>query len=58
LYRIQVDLSGGGDFVVLADTYEEAVDFIRPHYTVDLEEDDVHVEERDMDEPGVVLSIA
>ena len=57
LFIIAVDCSGGGNFVVLADTVEEAMDFIRPQYFGDQIEDDYHVTciEREITEKGILM---
>jgi len=45
LYRVRVDVHApGGDYIVMAESEEEAIDFVRPSYTIDLDEDDVEVE--------------
>ena len=55
-YQIQVDLTGGGNFIVLAENMNEAIDYIRSFYTVEIEEDDLlMVDEREIDEPGVLF---
>ena len=43
LYKVVVDLSGPGDFIVVAENREKAGDSIRPFYNIDLEDDDVEV---------------
>jgi len=57
LYNIKVDCSGGGDFIVLADSPEEALDFIRPQYNGDWIEDDYYVTciEREITEKGILI---
>lgn len=45
LYKIVVDLSGPGDFIVVAEDEEKAVNCIRPLYIIELDEDDYSIEE-------------
>ena len=43
LYRVRVNLSGPGDFIVVAENREKAGDSVRPFYDLDLEDDDIEV---------------
>ena len=46
IYNVVVDISApGGNYIVVADTKEEAVDFIRPEYNITLDDEDVEVQE-------------
>ena len=57
LYRVRVDLIDGGDWLILADSAEEAVKLVEPKYLDDLEEDDIIVQEFELDEKGVIIEI-
>ena len=55
LYRVQVDTSGGGDFIILANSREEAIDFINPEYHGNVRDYFIQVSGYDLDEAGVLI---
>lgn len=53
IYNVRVDVHApGGNYLVLADTKEEAIELIQPNYRITIDPEDVEVHEYlDLDEP-------